>query len=221
MDEVKEQRIFKNNGKRFEEDFKASFGPDIWAYRPPDTGGGMMARFTSESLCDLMAYNTKTKSFVLFELKSTLGSSMSVRPYSQCMEYEKKKKDFEDWNDSLTAQTRKPIKEKIKEKKKEIKDLYKETNTAMIKYHQIKSLLETKEEFGIQTYIAFVFFKTTNTYAVPVDLFVEEFWKKTTKKSINENDLEELIKKKKAYKINQEYIRRTKKSVYEVDFLTI
>ena len=221
MDEVKEQRIFKNNGKRFEEDFKASFGPDIWAYRPPDTGGGMMARFTSESLCDLMAYNTKTKNFVLFELKSTLGSSMSVRPYSQCMEYEKKKKDFEDWNDSLTAQTRKPIKEKIKEKKKEIKDLYKETNTAMIKYHQIKSLLETKEEFGIQTYIAFVFFKTTNTYAVPVDLFVEEFWKKTTKKSINENDLEELIKKKKAYKINQEYIRRTKKSVYEVDFLTI
>lgn len=221
MDEVKEQRIFKNNGKRFEEDFKASFGPDIWAYRPPDTGGGMMARFTSESLCDLMAYNTKTKSFVLFELKSTLGSSMSVRPYSQCMEYEKKKKDFEDWNDSLTAQTRKPIKEKIKEKKKEIKDLYKETNTAMIKYHQIKSLLETKEEFGIQTYIAFVFFKTTNTYAVPVDLFVEEFWEKTTKKSINENDLEELIKKKKAYKINQEYIRRTKKSVYEVDFLTI
>lgn len=221
MDEVKEQRIFKNNGKRFEEDFKASFGPDIWAYRPPDTGGGMMARFTSESLCDLMAYNTKTKSFVLFELKSTLGSSMSVRPYSQCMEYEKKKKDFEDWNDSLTAQTRKPIKEKIKEKKKEIKDLYKETNTAMIKYHQIKSLLETKEEFGIQTYIAFVFFKTTNTYAVPVDLFVEEFWKKTTKKSINENDLEELIKKKKAYKISQEYIRRTKKSIYEVDFLTI
>lgn len=218
---VKEQRIFKNNGKRFEEDFKASFGPDIWAYRPPDTGGGMMARFTSESLCDLMAYNTKTKSFVLFELKSTLGSSMSVRPYSQCMEYEKAKKDFEDWNDGLTAQTRKPLKEKIKAKKKEIKDLYKETNAAMIKYHQIKSLLETKEEFGIQTYIALTFFKTTNTYAIPVDFFVDEFWKKTTKKSINENDLEELIKKKKAYKINQEYIRRTKKSVYEVDFLTI
>lgn len=41
----KEQRVFKNNGKRFEEDFKASFSSHIWTYRPPDSGGGMMARF--------------------------------------------------------------------------------------------------------------------------------------------------------------------------------
>lgn len=216
----KEQRVFKNNGKRFEEDFKASFGNHIWTYRPPDSGGGMMARFTHESLCDLMAYNIKTKNLILLELKSTLGTSVSVRPYEQCMEYEKVKKEFEDWNAGLTPQTRKPLKEKIKEKKKEIKELYKGTNGAMIKYHQIKNLLETKEEYGIETYIAFTFFRTTNTYAIPVDSFVENFWKTTDKKSINEKDLNELVKAGQAYEIPQEYIRRTMKSKYDVDFLT-
>lgn len=214
------QRVFKNNGKRFEEDFKASFGEHIWTYRPPDTGGGMMARFTSESLCDLMAYNTKTKKFVLMELKSTLGTSVSVRPYNQCMEYEKAKKEFDDWNAKQSAETRRPIKDKIKEHKKYLKGLYKETNNAMIKYHQIKSLLEAKEDFSIESYIAFTFFKTTNTYAVPIESFVEDFWKVTTKKSINENDLDELAEEGKAYKITQDYIRRTMKSTYEVDLLT-
>ena len=217
--EEKEQRVFKNNGKRFEEDFKASFSDHIWTYRPPDTGGGMMARFTSESLCDLMAYSTKTKSLILLELKSTLGTSVSVRPYEQCMQYEKEQKDYDEWNAKQTAETRKPIKEEIKEHKKYLKGLYKETNNAMIKYHQIKSLIEAKEDFGIETYIAFTFFRTTNTYAIPVDSFVENFWKATTKKSINENDLDELAEEGKAYKIPQEYIRRTMKSKYEVDFL--
>lgn len=215
-----EQRVFKNNGKRFEEDFKASFGEHIWTYRPPDTGGGMMARFTSESLCDLMAYNTKTKNFILMELKSTLGTSVSVRPYEQCMEYEKAKKEFDEWNAKQTAESRRPLKEKIKKHKKYLKGLYKETNDAMIKYHQIKSLLEAKEDFGIESYIAFTFFRTTNTYAVPIESFVEDFWKATTKKSINENDLDELAEEGKAYKLTQEYIRRTMKSTYEVDLLT-
>ena len=216
----KEQRVFKNNGKRFEEDFKASFGNHIWAYRPPDSGGGMMARFTHESLCDLMAYNIKTKKLILLELKSTLGTSVSVRPYEQCMEYEKVKKEFEDWNAEQTAETRELLREKIKKKKKEIRELYKGTNGAMIKYHQIKNLLEIKKEYGIETYIAFTFFRTTNTYAIPVDSFVENFWKTTDKKSINEKDLNELVKAGQAYEIPQEYIRRTMKSKYDVDFLT-
>lgn len=217
---IKEQRVFKNNGKRFEEDFKASFSPHIWTYRPTDSGGGTMARFTHESLCDLMAYNTKTKKLVLFELKSTLGSSVSVRPYKQCVEYEKIKKEFEDWNAEQTAETRKPLKEKIKQKKKEIKGLYKETNNAMIKYHQINGLLEIKENYEIETYIAITFFRTTNTYAIPVDSFTENFWKITDKKSINEKDLDALVKADQAYKLSQEYIRKTMKSEYDVDFLT-
>ena len=216
----KEQRVFKNNGKRFEEDFKASFSPHIWTYRPTDSGGGMMARFTHESLCDLMAYNIKTKKLILLELKSTLGTSVSVRPYEQCMEYEKVKKEFEDWNAEQTAETRKSLREKIKKKKKEIKELYKGTNSAMIKYHQIKDLLEVKKEYDIKTFIAFTFFKTTNTYAIEVDSFVENFWKITDKKSINEKDLDELVENKQAYIIPQEYIRRTMKSKYDVDFLT-
>lgn len=216
----KEQRIFKNNGKRFEEDFKESFSSHIWTYRPTDSGGGMMARFTHESLCDLMAYNTKTKNFILLELKSTLGTSVGVRSYEQCMEYEKVKKGFEDWNSGLTPQARKPLKEKIKEKKKEIKDLYKATNEAMIKYHQIKNLLEVKDKHGIETYIAITFFRTTNTYAIPVDSFVENFWKLTDKKSINESDLERLAKAGQAFNVPQSYIRKTMKSEYDVDFLT-
>lgn len=216
----KEQRVFKNNGKRFEEDFKASFGLHIWTYRPPDTGGGMLARFTQESLCDLMAYNTETKNFVLFELKSTLGTSVSVRPYEQCMEYERTKKEFDDWNAQQTPKTRAPLKEEIKEKKRIIKDMYRETNQAMIKYHQIKNLLEVKEEFGIEAYIAFTFFRTTNTYAIKIDDFVESFWKITDKKSINEKDLDQLVEDGKAYSIPQDYIRRTMRSEYEVDFLS-
>lgn len=215
----REQRVFKNNGKRFEEDLKASFSSHIWTYRPPDSGGGMMARFTHESLCDLMAYNTKTKNFILLELKSTLGTSVSVRSYEQCMEYERVKKEFEDWNSGLTSEARKPLKEKIKEKKKGIKELYKATNTAMIKYHQIKNLLEVKEKYGIETYIAFTFFRTTNTYVIPVNSFVDNFWKITDKKSINENDLERLTEAGQAFKVPQEYIRRTMKSKYDVDFL--
>lgn len=216
--EVKEQRVKKNNGKRFEEDFKDSFGPHIWAYRPPDNGGGQMARFTHESLCDLMAYNTKTKNFFLMELKSTLGTSVSFKPYGQCEEYERVKKEFDDWNSNLTAKERKPIKDEIQEHKGVIRAMYKDTNQAMIKYHQIKNLLENEEKYGIKCYLLFTFFKTTKTYAVPIKSFVE-FWKETNKKSINEKDIEQMIKDKKAYGIPQDYIGRSMKSKYKVDFL--
>lgn len=217
--EEKEQRVFKNNGKRFEEDLKASFSKHIWTYRPPDTGGGMMARFTQESLCDLMAYNTKTKDFILMELKSTLGTAINFRTYEECMDYEKQKQKFEDWVSSLTAEERKKEKENIKQQRKEIKLLYKSTNQAMIKYHQIRNLLESKQEYGIESYILFTFFKNTKTYALPIENFVEDFWKLTDKKSINMKDLDDLVKKGKAYAIPQQYIRRTMRSQYDVDFL--
>lgn len=217
--EEKEQRVFKNNGKLFEEDLRASFSKHIWTYRPPDTGGGMMARFTQESLCDLMAYNTKTKDFILMELKSTLGTSVNFRTYEECMNYEKQKQEFEDWVSSLTAEERKKEKENIKQRRKEIKLLYKSTNQAMIKYHQIKNLLESKQKYGIESYILFTFFRNTKTYAIPIENFVEDFWKLTDKKSINMKDLDDLVKKGKAYAIPQQYIRRTMRSQYDVDFL--
>lgn len=216
--EIKEQKVFKNNGKIFEEDLKESFSPHIWAYRPPDNGGGQMARFTHESLCDLMAYNTKTKNFYLMELKSTLGTSVSFKPWGQCEEYERVKKEFDEWNDNLTAKERKPIKDEIQEHRKLIRAIYKETNQAMIKYHQIKNLLENEENYGIKGYLLFTFFKTTKTYAVPIKSFVE-FWKSTTKKSINEKDIESMIEDKKAYGVPQDYKGRSKRSQYEVDFL--
>lgn len=215
----KEQRVFKNNGKRFEEDLKASFSKHIWTYRPPDTGGGMMARFTQESLCDLMAYNTKTKDFTLMELKSTLGTSVNFKTYEECMDYERAKKEFEDWISSLTAEERKKEKENIKQRRKEIRLLYKSTNQAMIKYHQIRNLLESKQKYGIESYILFTFFRNTKTYALPIENFVEDFWKLTDKKSINMKDLDDLVKKGKAYAIPQQYIRRTMRSQYDVDFL--
>lgn len=217
---MKEQRVFKNNGKLFEENLRESFGKHIWTYRPPDTGGGMMARFTQESLCDVIAYNTENKKLVLLELKSTLGTSINVRPYEQCMEYEKIKKDFDEWNTKQTAETRKPIKDEIRKQKKQIKELYKTTNQAMIKYHQLRDLMEIKEDYNIESYLVFTFFKTVNTYAVPITNFIEDFWKVTNKKSINEKDLNKLIEANKAYKVPQEYIRRTMNSFYEVDFLT-
>lgn len=218
MSEIKEQRVFKNNGKRFEEDFKESFSKHIWAYRPPDSGGGTMARFTHESLCDLMAYNTKNKNFILVELKSTLGTSVNFKPYKQCMEYERVKKEFDEWNAQQTAKTRKPIKDEIQEHRKLIRNMYKETNQAMIKYHQILNLLENKEQYGIESYIVFKFFKTANAYAVPIEIFVE-FWKTTDKKSLNEKDLKSMVEENKAHEIAQEYIRNSMKSKYEVDFL--
>lgn len=213
----KEQRVFKNNGKRFEEDFKASFPEHIWAYRPPDTGGGMLARFTQESICDLMAYNTKNKKFMLMELKSTLGTSVSFKPYELAEMYNKEKAQFEEWISCLTPTEKKEQKEEIKNRRAEIKGLYKELNQGMIKYHQIANLLESKEKYDIDSYIVFTFFRTTKTYALPIKNFVESFWRETTKKSINENDLDSLVKKNLAYEIKQSYINRSMRSEYDIN----
>lgn len=217
--EIKEQRVTKNNGKRFEVDFKASFDSHIWTYRPTDSGGGQNARFTIESICDLLAFDTKARNLVLMELKSTLGTSVSFKSHEFCMNYEKAKEDLEDWIASLPLDTKKAKAEEIKMKRKEIKLLYKETNGAMIKYHQILDLKKVKEEFSIPAYIIFKFFKTTRTFAVPIDSFLE-FWKETDKKSINEKDLLELVEKEKALAIPQAYIRKSQASMYDVKEMT-
>lgn len=212
-----EQRVFKNNGKRFEEDFKASFSEYVWTYRPPDTGGGMMARFTQESLADLIVYNTINGDLSLVELKSTLGTSVSFKPYELCMQYEKEKKEFDEWNAQQTADTRRPIKEEIKAHRKYLRGLYKETNQGMIKYHQIKGLKEVEDRYNgkIKSYIAFTFFKTNDTFLVPINEFYNH-WKTTKKKSININELNELVKAGKANPVGQEYIRRTMRSKYDL-----
>lgn len=217
--EIKEQRVNKNNGKRFEVDFKESFASHVWTYRPSDSGGGQNARFTIESICDLMAFDTKTRNFILMELKSTLGTSVSFKSYEFCMNYEKEKEELELWIASLSKDMKKAKAEEIKEKKRENRLLYKETNSAMIKYHQMLDLKNAKEQYGINSYIIFKFFRTTRTYALPIEHFLE-FWKKTDKKSINEKDLLELIKNKKAIGIPQAYIRRTMKSIYNTEELT-
>ena len=217
--DIKEQRVTKNNGKRFEVDFKASFEEHVWTYRPTDSGGGQNARFTIESICDLMAFDTKTKVFSLMELKSTLSTSVSFKSFEFCSNYEKEKEDLEMWIASLSPDVKKKLKEEIKEKKRELKLLYKETNGAMIKYHQILDLKNNYEKFNIPSYIVFKFFKTTKTYALPINFFLE-FWKETPKKSINEKDLEELVSNKKAIAIPHSYIRKTQSSSYDTSALT-
>lgn len=57
-------------------------------------------------------------------------------------------------------------------------------------------------------------------YAIQIENFVEDFWKTTTKKSINEKDLDSLVEAGKAHKIPQAYVGRSMRSEYEVDFLT-
>lgn len=217
--EIKEQRIDKNNGKRFEVDFKASFEPHVWTYRPTDSGGGQNARFTIESICDLMAFDTKTRNFILMELKSTLGTSVSFKSYEFCEGYVNAKENLENWLATMSPAEKKKISGEIKEKKRAVKLLYKETNAAMIKYHQILDLKAAQKNFGIDSYIVFKFFRTTRTYALPINTF-EEFWKSTSKKSINENDLEEFVKLGKALAIPQGYIRKSKMSVYDTSELT-
>lgn len=217
---IKEQRITKNNGKQFEVDFKASFEPHVWTYRPTDSGGGQNARFTIESICDLMAFDTRTRNFVLMELKSTLGTSVSFKSYEFVQNYFKEKENLENWLAGMSPAEKRKIAEQIKERKRAVRMLYKETNSAMIKYHQIRDLKEANEKFGIESYIVFKFFRTTRTFALPISTF-EEFWKSTEKKSINENDLLDFVKEGKCIAIPQGYIRKTRSSVYDVSKLTL
>lgn len=73
----------KNEGKKFEEDFKSSFGDRFWVYRLRDNaasfGNGNKTRFASSNICDFIVWHDDTKTLYLMELKSTKGTSI---PYT-------------------------------------------------------------------------------------------------------------------------------------------
>lgn len=208
----------KNNGKKFESEFKESLPSHVWNYRLPDTGGGMMARFTSKSLCDIILFNTKTGYQRLVELKSTVGTSMSFKTYEDCTTYENNKKEFDEWFGSLPAVDRKALKEEIKEKRKAIKSEEKSLNTgAMIKYHQIKTLIDNSKYDRVDGYFVMTFIASERTYVVHIDAF-EHLWKTSTKKSFNTKDLDELIELGLPIStVEQSFIGRSKRVKYELD----
>ena len=68
----------KNEGKRFEEDFKKSIPESCWVYRLRDSAGawqgGQATRFTSSNLCDFIVMARDY--MYLLELKSIKGKSL-------------------------------------------------------------------------------------------------------------------------------------------------
>lgn len=73
----------KNAGKIFESDFVKSFRKEVFIYRVRDnTGawsgnnvGNNVVRFTSQNMCDFIAYSNKSNKLLLLELKSFKGKS--------------------------------------------------------------------------------------------------------------------------------------------------
>lgn len=72
----------KNEGKKFEEDFKKSIPEGCWCYRLRDSSGawtnlgnGENTRFTPSNICDFMVM--KSDILFLLELKSIKGASIS------------------------------------------------------------------------------------------------------------------------------------------------
>lgn len=207
----------KNNGKAFEEDFRQSFSERYWTYRPHDSGGGMMARFTHESLCDLIAFDTEGRNLTLFELKSTVNNSFNFRPVSEVTAYHELKLNFEEWNASLGVEGRRKHKEEVKERRKEVRDAYKKLNGAMIKFHQITTLIDTQEQFGVRGYFVFTFIDTQTTFLINIDDFVY-LWKNTPKKSLNQKDLTELVESGRGVLLPQENkTPRSARQSYEIE----
>lgn len=70
----------KNEGKRFEEDFKNSIPNDMFIYRLNDNvgawGGGNKTSFSSSNICDYILYQYPT--LILLELKSFKGKSIPL-----------------------------------------------------------------------------------------------------------------------------------------------
>ncbi|NEZ47822.1 hypothetical protein FDF74_11580 [Clostridium niameyense] len=68
----------KNQGKRFEEDFKSSMPDYCWAYRLRDSAGtwqgGENTRFTPSNICDFIVL--ANKNMYLLELKTIEGTSL-------------------------------------------------------------------------------------------------------------------------------------------------
>lgn len=77
----------KNEGKKFEEDFKSSVPETCWIYRLRDNAasfsGGNQTRFSSTNICDFILFDDITRKLYLCELKSTKGSSI---PYTMIKE---------------------------------------------------------------------------------------------------------------------------------------
>ena len=72
----------KNEGKKFEEDFKKSVPNDhCWLYRLRDNAasfsGGTNVRFASSNICDYILFDDTTSTLLLLELKSTKGKSLT------------------------------------------------------------------------------------------------------------------------------------------------
>lgn len=80
-----EVKKLKNEGKRFEEDFKNSIPGWCWCYRLKDSAGawqgGTNTRFTARNICDFMIMSKDI--LWLLELKSTKNASL---PFSMIRE---------------------------------------------------------------------------------------------------------------------------------------
>ena len=73
----------QNEGKKFEQDFKLSFGDEYFVYRLRDNaasfGDSKNTRFASYNICDFIIFHDATRTLYLVELKSTKSSSI---PYT-------------------------------------------------------------------------------------------------------------------------------------------
>ena len=77
-----EEKIAQNEGKKFENDFKASVPSTCWIYRLRDNAssfaGGTNTRFTSSNICDYIMHDDNTRTLFLIECKSTKSTSISL-----------------------------------------------------------------------------------------------------------------------------------------------
>lgn len=74
--------IATNEGKKFENDWKASIPDNCWIYRLRDNAssfaGGENTRFTSSNICDYIMLDDRTRTMFLVECKSTKGTSIPL-----------------------------------------------------------------------------------------------------------------------------------------------
>lgn len=191
----------RNNGKggkEFEVDFKNSFPDSIYVLRLQDSGssfsGGSGSRFTPPSPYDFIVYNQYDKNCYCFELKSTKSTSIPFPLYDDCNKF------------VLYRDNKKEYKEEYVEYKKIVK-------SKSIKFHQIENLLDASKCECI-SYMVFNFRKENLTYCLDIENFIE-FWKYTTKSSINIKD----IKEHNGILIEQTKIRKTMHYSYDLSQL--
>jgi len=74
-------KIAKNEGKKFEEDFKKSCPDTCWIYRLKDNPAmfdNSVSKFTSYNICDFIMFDDLSHNLMLLELKSTKYNYMSL-----------------------------------------------------------------------------------------------------------------------------------------------